>query len=430
MTVPLLFNCGGALVAVAPAARSADTLKPAPHVSLLLAVGVLESVSFLSLGVRAPPRDYQRHPKHQSLYCLPPPHSIKHKAQPALQPHGGESPRRRMRGIRSRILRTLQSAAAHSNALLPAGGARPPTTEKCSVLQERVPSPLPAGAEAAPDPPTVSDCGDGGGDGDADKENRSPEANPRKAKKMKVSADDGASAEAYRRPELESVTLFDPDLLAAFRGVVDAYYAQALENTAKRHRADDEDDDILAALEDRGVDPLAGLEALCPPGGERAVVLYTTSLRGVRKTFEDCATVRRLLDGLRVAFLERDVSMHAPYRDELRALLLRRHAGDGDAMPLLPPPRLFVDGRYVGGADEVVALHERSRLRPMLRRAARRGAGEAACAVCGGAWFVVCGGCSGRHWLFDGGGAAAVAASRVPCPGCNENGLVPCPLCS
>uniref|UniRef100_A0ACD6A3S8 Uncharacterized protein n=1 Tax=Avena sativa TaxID=4498 RepID=A0ACD6A3S8_AVESA len=338
-----------------------------------------------------------------------------------------------MRGIRSRILRTLQSAAAQSNALLPSpapGGARPPTPEKCNVLQERALSPVPVGAEAVPELPTVSDCGDG----DADKENHSPEANPRKAKKMKVAPDDGTSAEAtglcYRRPELESVTLFDPDLLAAFRGVVDAY-TQALENTARRHPADDEDDDdddiAAAALQE---DPLAGLEALCPPGGERAVVLYTTSLRGVRKTFEDCATVRRLLDGLRVAFLERDVSMHAPYRDELRALLLLRGRPDGDAATPLPPPRLFVDGRYVGGADEVVALHERSRLRPMLRRAARRGAGDAACSVCGGAWFVVCGGCSGRHWLYDGGSATAAAANRVPCPGCNENGLVPCPLCS
>jgi glutaredoxin domain-containing cysteine-rich protein 1 len=329
-----------------------------------------------------------------------------------------------MRGLRSRILRTLQSAAAQTNVLLPSPAAPP---EKCHILHERAPSPVPAGAEAAPEPPTVSDVGR---DGDGDKENASPEANPRKAKKMKVSADDGA-AEAglcYRRPELESVTLFDPDLLAAFRGVVDAY-TQALEKSAKRYPAyDEDDDDIAAALEEggAGVDPLAGFETRCPPGGERAVVLYTTSLRGVRKTFEDCATVRRLLDGLRVAFLERDVSMHAPYRDELRALL--RDAGAG-AMPL--PPRLFVDGRYVGGADEVVALHERSRLRPMLRRAARRGAGEAACAVCGGAWFVVCGGCSGRHWLYDGGAAAAaIAANRVPCPGCNENGLVPCPLCS
>ncbi|KAK1645534.1 hypothetical protein QYE76_063339 [Lolium multiflorum] len=333
-----------------------------------------------------------------------------------------------MRGLKSRILRTLQSAAAQTNALLPSPAAPP---EKRHILQDRSPSPVPPGAEAVPDPTTVSDEGRTGGDGDGEKENFSPEANPRKAKKMKVSSDDGAADAVlcYRRPELESVTLFDPDLLAAFRGVVDAY-AQALENTARRYPAYDEDeDDIIAALEESaGVDPLAGLEARCPPGGERAVVLYTTSLRGVRKTFEDCATVRRLLDGLRVAFLERDVSMHAPYRDELRALLLGRDGAGADAMPV--PPRLFVSGRYVGGADEVVALHEQSRLRPMLRRAARRGAGEAACAVCGGAWFVVCGGCSGRHWLYDGVSAAAVAANRVPCSGCNENGLVPCPLCS
>ena len=42
---------------------------------------------------------------------------------------------------------------------------------------------------------------------------------------------------------------------------------------------------------------------------------------------------------------------------------------DGD-MPLLL--RLFIDGRYVGVADEVVALHEQSRLWSVLRRAARR----------------------------------------------------------
>ncbi|XBH94441.1 hypothetical protein VPH35_085218 [Triticum aestivum] len=329
-----------------------------------------------------------------------------------------------MRGLRSRILRTLQSfpnaAAAHSNALLP-----PPDAA--------APAPSEAGPERAD--------GDCRGGNDDDKENLSPEANPRKAKKMKVTCDRELGSPAamspvepggpYRRPELESASLFDPDLLAAFRGVVDAY-TQALEKTQRQPIDDDADDDIAAALDagGRDEDPLAGLESRCPPGGARAVVLYTTSLRGVRKTFEDCATVRRLLDGLRVAFLERDVSMHAPYRDELRALLPPPPGpgGAGASMPL--PPRLFVDGRYVGGADEVVALHERSRLRPMLRRAARRGAGDAACAVCGGDWFVVCGGCSGRHWLYDDGSAAAVAANRVPCPGCNENGLVPCPLCS
>lgn len=324
-----------------------------------------------------------------------------------------------MRGLRSRILRTLQSFPNAVNVqpglLLPAPDVQPspppPPKAPCRSQEEQ------------PD-------GGGGGGGD-DKENVSPEVAPRKAKKMRVSlgaAEDEAAA-CYRRPDPATATLFDPDLLAAFRGAVDAY-ARALQE-AKR-RDDDDDDGFFLLDEEEGCgvaggvgfgvdeDPLEGFETRCPPGGERAVVLYTTSLRGVRKTFEDCATVRRLLEGLRVAFLERDVSMHAPYRDELRALLV----GLDDAAV---PPRLFVDGRYLGGANEVVTLHEQARLRPVLRRAPRRGAGDAACAVCGGAWFVVCGACSGSHRLYD---AAAAAGGRVPCTGCNENGLVPCPLCS
>jgi glutaredoxin domain-containing cysteine-rich protein 1 len=85
---------------------------------------------------------------------------------------------------------------------------------------------------------------------------------------------------------------------------------------------------------------------------------------------------------------------------------------------------LFVDGRYVGGTNELVAVDEQSQFRPMLRCAAT---GSWRGVVCGGAWFVVCWGCSDRHWLYDGG--AAVAANLVPCPRCNEDGRVPCALC-
>ncbi|KAL6637215.1 hypothetical protein ACP70R_024787 [Stipagrostis hirtigluma subsp. patula] len=355
-----------------------------------------------------------------------------------------------MGGLRSRILRTLHSfpnaAAAQSNLLLPLPPAASPSpaTPSCANLQEPPPPPPQevviadgAGTAASEMPPPVSGGGGGGGDGqdDDNKENVSPGVTPRKAKKMKLISDHhqisglGEAGVPFRRPDLASETLFDPGLLAAFRRAVDAY-AQALEE-AKRRNDNGDDADIPGGGEDASVaDPLEAFERRCPPGGERAVVLYTTSLRGVRKTFEDCARVRRLLEGLRVAFLERDVSMHAPYREELRALLLGPGGQDSAAaFPL--PPQLFVDGRYIGGADEVVALHERSQLRPVLRRAPRRGAGGGPCSVCGGAWFVVCGGCNGSHWLHDAGGAAAVAsASRMPCPGCNENGLVPCPLCS
>ncbi|XP_066386607.1 uncharacterized protein At3g28850-like [Miscanthus floridulus] len=359
-----------------------------------------------------------------------------------------------MGGLRSRILRTLQSfpnAAAQSSsnlllALPPGAGPSPqPPATPCGHLQKPAPQepPLVDEAGAAPEVP-----GGGGDDDDGDdKENVSPGVTPRKAKKLKLSSDhhdkssglgeepaDGATC--YRRPDLASATLFDPDLLAAFRRAIDAY-AQALEAAKRRDDVDiDDGEDGAGNGSGEGrpgvADPLEAFELRCPPGGERAVVLYTTSIRGVRKTFEDCARVRRLLEGLRVAFLERDVSMHAPYREELRALMCcgqRQEEGGGGAFPL--PPRLFVDGRYLGGAEEVVALHERSQLRPVLRRAPRLGSGEGPCAVCGGAWFVVCVGCSGSHWLHDAGSATAVAAaSRVPCSACNENGLMPCPLCS
>jgi glutaredoxin domain-containing cysteine-rich protein 1 len=338
-----------------------------------------------------------------------------------------------MGGLRSRILRTLQSfpnaAAATQTNLLPPpapnAGASPQksTAERCGRIQQE-PAPPQEAAVADGAPKTARIVSDGGwrdGDDGGDKENVSPEDTPHKAKKMKLGSDHDQSAglgevDGYRRPDLASATLFDPDLLAAFRSAVDAY-AQALDAAKRR---DDIDEEGAGVAVD---DPLEPFERRCPPGGERAVVLYTTSLRGVRKTFEDCARVRRLLEGLRVAFLERDVSMHAPYRDELRAL-----RPDGAGFPV--PPRLFVDGRYIGGADEVVALHERSQLRPVLWRAPRRAAGEAPCAVCGGAWFVVCGGCSGSHWLHDDNAAAATPTGRVACTACNESGLVPCPLCS
>jgi hypothetical protein len=50
-------------------------------------------------------------------------------------------------------------------------------------------------------------------------------------------------------------------------------------------------------------------EKRCPPGGSQAAVLYTTTLRGIRKTFEECNAVRAALDGLGFWIRERDISM-------------------------------------------------------------------------------------------------------------------------
>ncbi|XP_020092073.1 uncharacterized protein At5g39865-like [Ananas comosus] len=164
--------------------------------------------------------------------------------------------------------------------------------------------------------------------------------------------------------------------------------------------------------EEEEEDLLRGFEVRCPPGGEEAVIVYTTSLRGIRKTFEDCGRVRLLLRSLGAAFHERDVAMDAGYRDELRGVL-----GRGAA-----PPRVFVKGRYVGGAEELVALHDQAKLLPLLRRVAaeRRGGGGGLCAGCGGAGFAVCARCSGSCKVFDEGRGVAIR-----CANCNENEAIP-----
>ncbi|XXG82426.1 hypothetical protein AAC387_Pa10g0379 [Persea americana] len=162
-------------------------------------------------------------------------------------------------------------------------------------------------------------------------------------------------------------------------------------------------------------DLLSEFPEKCPPGGEEAVVLYTTTLRGVRRTFEDCERARSAVEGWRVVVDERDVALHGGYLVELRELL-----GEGVAVP-----RLFVKGRYVGGVEQVVELNESGRLGELLDSArVRRGVGRRECEGCGGARFVPCLGCSGSCKAVDKDGNG-----MVRCGLCNENGLVHCPLC-
>ncbi|MQM04948.1 hypothetical protein Taro_037756 [Colocasia esculenta] len=258
---------------------------------------------------------------------------------------------------------------------------------------------------------------------------------------------------SYRRPDFNSYSLFDPDLLAAFRRAVMEHALACEELCRKAKSATEEEEEAQERGEDKGgerlhgkdddeegqeppckvprtdngdehndeeADPLRGFELRCPPGGEGAVVLYTTSLRGIRKTFEDCNNVRFLLQRLRVGFYDRDVSMHLDYRDELWNVL------GGRAVP----PRLFIRGRYIGGADEVLCLHEQGRLLPLMRGIPVDRSGGVPCRECSGARFVMCGECSGSRKVYYNGGEGGGSDQAVSrCPHCNENGLVVCTLC-
>ncbi|KAF8103774.1 hypothetical protein N665_0185s0046 [Sinapis alba] len=244
----------------------------------------------------------------------------------------------------------------------------------------------------------------------------------------------------FRRPELNSITLFDPKLLEAFELAVGCFRRI---NDLSTEEPDVDDDVIVFPADESGMEkesiedtlppvyeqgirivnaiaeeePLLRFEERCPPGGEESVVFYTTSLRGIRKTFDDCNMIRFLLDSFKVKYYERDVSMHMQYREELR-----RISATSEETEVLPPV-LFVKGRCIGGAQSVLGLHERGEFRALFEGVPIAG-DNTPCRRCDGFRFLMCDGCRGSRRIVSSDG------SRVQCLLCNENGLIVCLDCS
>ncbi|KAL5570404.1 hypothetical protein UlMin_026979 [Ulmus minor] len=150
------------------------------------------------------------------------------------------------------------------------------------------------------------------------------------------------------------------------------------------------------------------------PGAEDRIVVYFTSLRGIRRTYEDCYAVRMIFRGFRRWVDERDISMDSAYRKELQSVL-----GDNN----LGLPQVFIRGNYVGGAEVIKQLFETGELAKILQDFPVRESGNV-CESCGGVRFVPCGNCSGSRKLFD-----EDEGLVKRCSNCNENGLVRCLDC-
>nr|GMD58975.1 uncharacterized protein At3g28850-like isoform X2 [Ipomoea batatas] len=217
--------------------------------------------------------------------------------------------------------------------------------------------------------------------------------------------------------------------LSPLKPKIEAFYGKELQRGDSRFplplsEIDEEEEQeppMKAQKLEENTNPLLDFEEKCPPGGSDSVILYTTGLRGVRKTYEDCQNTRLLLQNLRVLFLERDISMHSEFKEELWGILGQK----------VVPPRLFIKGRYIGGAERVFALHQQGKFKALLQGIPLDVLQEP-CGGCGGMRFILCFRCHGSrkvHVDDDHNDNDDDDEWKKKCPECNENGLIVCPLC-
>lgn len=150
-----------------------------------------------------------------------------------------------------------------------------------------------------------------------------------------------------------------------------------------------------------------------------AVIFYFTSLRGIRKTYDDCCYVKSLLKEYNVKIDERDVSMHSGFKEELK----EKNRGGSFVLP-----RVFIEERDLG-VEEVKRMHENGELGRVLKGFGNETGEE--CEECGDVRFVLCGFCCGSSRVYEeeeeeeGGGGGEWRR----CSECNENGIVRCSVC-
>ncbi|XP_041800610.1 glutaredoxin domain-containing cysteine-rich protein 1 [Chelmon rostratus] len=151
------------------------------------------------------------------------------------------------------------------------------------------------------------------------------------------------------------------------------------------------------------------------------IVIYTTSFRVVRTTFERCELVRKIFQNHRVRFVEKNIALDCEYGKELEERCKR--VGEPPSLPVV-----FIDGHYLGGAEKILGMNESGELQDLLMKIERVQHPQT-CQTCGGFAFIPCPMCHGskmsvfRNCFTD-------SFKALKCTSCNENGLQPCVSCS
>ncbi|XP_060632160.1 glutaredoxin domain-containing cysteine-rich protein 1 [Anolis sagrei] len=150
------------------------------------------------------------------------------------------------------------------------------------------------------------------------------------------------------------------------------------------------------------------------------IIIYTTSLRVVRTTFERCELVRKIFQNHRVKFEEKNIALNSEYGKELDERCKR--VCETPSLPVV-----FIEGQYLGGAEKILSMNESGELQDLLTKI-EKVQHPHECLSCGGFGFIPCSACHGskmsvfRNCFTD-------SFKALKCIACNENGLQRCKTC-
>jgi len=156
------------------------------------------------------------------------------------------------------------------------------------------------------------------------------------------------------------------------------------------------------------------------------IVVYITSVQVNRSVFEQCKSVLRIFEMLRLKICVKDIQMDSRFIAEME-----------ERMPGSMVPQIFVSFLHIGGADRIQELNETGQLAAMFPGFEQRSA--TTCGICAGYGYIACSWCQGSKkslvhnfglgvWQQEG-SLGGSGMGSLKCTVCNENGLQRCESC-